>query len=156
MQRSGIKVNHQGRKITLWELEHKCQLVVRLKANKFYQELLCFLSFYINLLNLLNLQGLRGWLLTPGRFQTSSPWSRSLTNSDLKGGAYTRVCICLIVWSIVQSVGCNPTALKWVARFVAIRPPLDELLNLGCSVGWWFSVICSFSLLLVRSLTISS
>ena len=36
--------------------KRRCQLVVRLKANVCYQELLCFLSFYINLLKLLNLQ----------------------------------------------------------------------------------------------------
>ena len=70
-------------------LKRKCQLVVRLKADKCYQELLCSLSSYINLLNLLNLQGLHSWLLAPGRFQTSSPWSKPLTNSDLKGGACT-------------------------------------------------------------------
>ena len=42
-------------------------VVVRLKANKYYQELLCFLSSYINLLNLLNLQGLRGRPLAGSR-----------------------------------------------------------------------------------------
>ena len=35
-----------------WRLKHKCQLVVRLKVNKYYQKLLCYLSFYINLLNI--------------------------------------------------------------------------------------------------------
>ena len=52
--------------------QRRCQLVVRLKANKCCQELLCSLSSYINFLNLLNLQGLRGRLQAPGRFQTSS------------------------------------------------------------------------------------
>ena len=33
-------------------VKRKCQLVVRLKANKCYQELLHFLSSYINLLNI--------------------------------------------------------------------------------------------------------
>ena len=63
------------------QVKCRCQFVVRLKANKCYQELLCFLSSYINLLDLLNLQGLRHWFLTSGRFHTSSPWSRPLTNS---------------------------------------------------------------------------
>ena len=36
---------------TLW-VKRKCQLVVRLKANKSYQELFCSLSSYINLLNI--------------------------------------------------------------------------------------------------------
>ena len=40
-------------------VKHRCQLVIRRKANKCYPELLCYLSSYINLLNLLNLQGLR-------------------------------------------------------------------------------------------------
>ena len=39
---------------TLW-VKHRCQLVVRLKTNKYYQELLCLLSSYINFLNLINL-----------------------------------------------------------------------------------------------------
>ena len=108
VQRSRVKVNDQRRKITFWEFERRCQLVVRLKANKYYQELLCFLSSYINLLNLLNLQGLHGQLLARGRFQTFSSWSRPLTNSNLKEGAYTRARICPIVWSI----GHNPTALR--------------------------------------------
>ena len=33
-------------------VKRRCQLVIRLKANKCYQELLCFLSSYINLLNI--------------------------------------------------------------------------------------------------------
>ena len=36
VQKSRIKVNDQGGKITLWELERGCQLIVRLKANKYY------------------------------------------------------------------------------------------------------------------------
>ena len=39
----------------------RCQFVLKLKANKSYQELFYFLSSYINLLNLLKLQGLRGY-----------------------------------------------------------------------------------------------
>ena len=33
-------------------VKRRCQLVVRLKANKCYQELLCYLSSYINFLNI--------------------------------------------------------------------------------------------------------
>ena len=29
-------------------VKHRCQLVVRLKVNKYYQELLCYLFSYIN------------------------------------------------------------------------------------------------------------
>ena len=86
VQKSRAKMNEQERKITLQELECRYQLVVRLKANKCYQELFCSLSSYINLLNLLNLQGLRGRLQASGRFQTSSPWSRPQTS----GGTRTR------------------------------------------------------------------
>ena len=32
--------------------KHRCQLVVRLKANKYYQELLGYLPYYINFLNI--------------------------------------------------------------------------------------------------------
>ena len=131
MQKSRVKVNDQGRKITFWELERRYQLVVRLKVNKYYMELLCSLSSYINLLNLLNLYGLCSRLLAPGRFQTSSTWFRPLINSDLKGSACTRACIYPIVWS----VGHDPTALRRVACFVAIRPLLDKLLDLNCLVG---------------------
>ena len=116
MQKSRVKVNDQGRKITLRELEHRCQLVVRLKVNKCYQELLCSLSSYINPLNLLNLQGLRNQLQAPGRFQISSPWSRSLTNSDLKG-------VLVLVLVFVQSLG----------QLAAIPPLLDKLLALSQS-----------------------
>ena len=33
-------------------IKHKCQLVIRLKANKYYQELIYYLSLYINVLNI--------------------------------------------------------------------------------------------------------
>ena len=127
---------------TLW-VKCRCQLVVSLKANKYYQELLCSLSSYINFLNLLNLQVLHGWLLAPGRFQTSSLWSRHLTNSDLKEDAYTCAHVRSIVWSIVQSADCDPTALRWDVCFFVIWLLLDELLDLGRSVGQWFLVVCS-------------
>ena len=100
------------------------------------------LSSSINLLKLLNLQGLCGWLLALGQFQISSPWSRSLTNSDFKGGACTYACIWPIIWSIIRSVGHDQIALKWVACFVTIRLLSDELLKLG----QWFLVICLYEL----------
>ena len=137
MQRSRVKLNNQGKKITFWELKRRCQLVIRLKANKYYQELLYSLSSYINLLNLLNLQGLRNWLLVLSQFQNSSPWSRPPTNSDLKGGIYN-LCLystnCLVSWlrSDHSQMSCllcrNLTVLGWVAWPWS----LGRLMVLGC------------------------
>ena len=92
-------------------VKRRCQLIVRLKANKCYQELLCSLSSYINLLNLLNLQGLRGWLQASSRFQTSSLWSRSQT-SDLCRYSYSFSC--LFDQLFLGKVCRNPTTLGWV------------------------------------------
>ena len=125
----------------------RCQLVVRLKANKCYQGLIYYLSSYINLLNLLNLQSLCGRLLTPGQFQTSSPWSRPLT-----------VLVLILVFSqlFLGKVCRNPTALRWVVCFVAIQPLLDKLLVLGRlvsrsqSVDRWFNQTM-LSILLLQS-----
>ena len=115
--------------------KRRCQLIVRLKANKCYQEWLCFLSFYINLLNLLNLQVLYSRLLASGRFQTSSPWFRPLTNSKPLA---VLILVLLFGQSFLGKVCCNVTALKWVARFIAIRTHLDKSLDLG----QWFLVVC--------------
>ena len=38
--------------ITFLKAECSCQLVVKLNANKCFQKLLCYLSFYINFLNI--------------------------------------------------------------------------------------------------------
>ena len=141
MQKSYVKVKWLREKDNSSKVKYRCQLVVKLKANKCYQKLLYFLSSFINLLNLLYLQGLRSRLLTPGRFQNSSPWSKLLTNFNLKGGAYTCACVWPIIWSIVWSIGRDPTALKWIACFVAIQPLSDESLNLSCLVCQWFLVI---------------
>ena len=99
-------------------VKRRCQLVIRLKANKCYQELLCSLSSYINLLSLLNLQGLCGWLLAPGRFPTSSPWSKPLINSNLKG-------VLVLVLMFDQLFGQSS------GQLVAIRPFSDKLLVLS-------------------------
>ena len=75
--------------------QHRCQLVVRLKANKCYQKLFSFLSFYINLLNSFNLRAsaVSAWPL-PG----SKPLAPNLNlRSQTSGG--TR--IYSHVWSIV-------------------------------------------------------
>ena len=80
MQRSCVKVKWLREKNNSLKVKCRCQLVVRLKANKCYQELPCSLSFYINFLNFLNLQAFCSWLQTPGRFQTSSPQSIPLVN----------------------------------------------------------------------------
>ena len=37
---------------TFQESKYRCQLVVKLKTNKYNQKLLYYLSFYINLLNI--------------------------------------------------------------------------------------------------------
>ena len=142
MQKLRVKVKWLRIKNNSLRVICRCQLIVRLKANKYYQELLCFLSSYINLLNFLNLQDFCVQFLAPGRFQTSSPWSRPLTNSDLKGDAYTCACIQPIVWSIVWSVGRDLTAFKWVVCFVAIQSLSEQLLDLGRLVGQWFLVVC--------------
>ena len=52
-----------------FKVKCRCQLVVKLKANKYYQGLLCYLSFYIKLLNI----RLCSQLQAPGRFQTFNP-----------------------------------------------------------------------------------
>ena len=41
---------------TLWKSKRRCELVITLKANKYYLELLSSLTSYINLLNFLNLK----------------------------------------------------------------------------------------------------
>ena len=43
--------------LTLWG-KRRCQFVVRIKANKCFQEFLCYLSSYINLLNIRFFSGL--------------------------------------------------------------------------------------------------
>ena len=117
----------------------KCRyrLVVKLKANKCYQKLLCYLSSYINLLNI----KLCGWLQAPGRFQTFSPWSRTHI-----GSRPLAVLALVLVFgqSFLGKVCCDLIALRWVACFVAIRPHLVFggliVLNLsfGLSLNWLF------------------
>ena len=53
---------------TLW-VKRRCQLVVRLKANKCYQGLLCYLSSYINFLSI----RLCGQIQASSRFQIFCP-----------------------------------------------------------------------------------
>ena len=61
-------------------VKRRCQLVVRLKANKCYQKLLCYLSSYINLLNLLNLKAsaVGSWPLAGSRPLAPDPDLRPL------------------------------------------------------------------------------
>ena len=54
-------------------------------------------------------QGLRGRLLAPDRFQTSSPWSRSQT-SDL--WRYLYLFLCLVNRSLVKSIAIRPLSDK--------------------------------------------
>ena len=78
------------------QVKRRCQFVVRLKPNKCYQGLLCYLSSYINLLNI----RLCGWLQAPGRFQTFSPWSRTLADSGPCLILEVIVIVLVFVWSI--------------------------------------------------------
>ena len=56
-----------------FRVKHRCQMVVKLKANKCYLRLLCYLFSYINFFNIT----LCGPLKAFGRFQTFSPWFRT-------------------------------------------------------------------------------
>ena len=72
-------------------VKNRCQLIARLKANKYYQKFFCYLSFYINLLNI----RLCGWLQAPSRFQTFSFWFRtSIKIISNTGTDYT----CSYIW----------------------------------------------------------
>ena len=128
VQKSRVKVNDQGKRITLWELERRCQLVIRLKANKCYQELLCYLSSYINLLNLLNLKAsaVGSWPLAGSRPLAPDPdlWPT------------------LNLWRCLYLLSCLVNCS--LVRPVAIRPLSDELLALSQSdrarISCWTSV----------------
>ena len=100
-----------GGVVTIQTLQVKCrcQLVVRLKANKYYPELLNFLSSYINLLNLLNLKAsaVDSWPLAG-----SKPLALDL---DLKPLAIL-VFVLAFGQSFFSKVCHNPTALRWLAR----------------------------------------
>ena len=93
--------------------KRRCQLVVRVKANKCYQKLLCYLSSYINLLKI----RLCGRLKAFGQVQAFSPWSRTHT-----GSRPLAVLILDLVFGqlFLGKVYRNPTAFKWIAYFVAI------------------------------------
>ena len=120
-----------------FRVKRRCQLLVRLKANKCYQGLLCYLSSYINFLNIrlcIRLQG-------PGRFQTFSLWSRTHTGSQ----PLAVLVLVLIFGQLSLSKICrDPTALRWVVCFIAIQPLSDKSLDFGCSIRQWFSVVCLF------------
>ena len=91
-------------------VKRKYQLVVKLKANKYYPKLLSFLSSYINLLNLLNLKAcaVGFWPLTN---------SRSLAlNPDLRPLAVP-VLILAFGQLFLSKVCRNSILLRWVATF---------------------------------------
>ena len=46
--------------------------------------------------------------------------------------------------SFFGKVSRDPTTLRWVAHFVAIRLLLDKWLIFNCLVGWWLLVVRSF------------
>ena len=135
---------------TFW-VKCRCQLVVKLKANKYYQELLCFLSSYINLLNLLNLQGLRGRLQAPGRFQTSSSWSRSQT-SDLWQYSYSFSY--LVNRSLVRFVATWPLSDELLALLRSDRARISRSSSVARSVnGSWLSIYSAFGCSIVLGLS---
>ena len=52
MQSSRVKIKWLKEKSNFLRVKRRCQLIVRLKANKSYHKLLCYLSSYINFLNI--------------------------------------------------------------------------------------------------------
>ena len=126
---------------TFWA-KCRCQLVVKLKANKYYPELLSFLSSYVNLQDL-KASPVGSWPLAGSKPLAPDPDLRPLA-------------ILVLVFAFGQlfldKVCCNPTDFRWVNCFVTIRPHLayDCLIVLGLSFGlllnWLFLTlfICDF------------
>ena len=102
----------------------RCQLVVKLKANKCYQRLLCYLSSYINLLNI----RLCGRLQAPGRFQTFSPWSRTLADF----GPCLILEVIVIVLVFVWSIGRHHS---WLCRTIVLDRSVDCLVKRPIAFG---------------------
>ena len=93
---------------TLW-VKRRCQLVIRLKANKYYPELLSSLSSYINLLNFLNFKAsaVSFWLLIGSKPLAPDPNLRPLA---------VLVLVLAFGQLFLGKVCRDPTALGWVAR----------------------------------------
>ena len=90
-------------------IQRRCQLVIRLKVNKYYQKLLNSLSFYINLLNFLNLKA-----------SAVGFWPLAGSKSLAPDSGLRFLAIVVLVFAFSQSflgkVCRNPTALWWVAQ----------------------------------------
>ena len=80
-------------------VKYRCQLVVRLKANNCYQELLCYLSSYINSLNIRLCSRLQAF----SRFQIFSLWSRTHNSFS----PYPTLLVIIILLAFFQSIVCN-------------------------------------------------
>ena len=104
-------------------IKHKCWLVVKLKANKNYLELLCYLSFYIHLLSIIT-----SWLFqTHTQFQVFSAWSRLLTSSKL-------LMVIVVIHVISQSF--DQLFISWLN---AIRPLLGNIFLIKSMLKWYYS-----------------
>ena len=111
------------------KVKRKCLMVIRLKANKCYQELLCYLSSYINFLNI----RLCGWLQALGRFQTFSPWSKT----------HPTMAVIIIVLGFVWSIICHYSRLCQTVVFnCLVRRPIvfgltKPMVSVVYSLGLW-------------------
>ena len=86
----------------LW-VKHRCQLVVRLKANKCYQDLLRYLSSYINLLNIRLCLGF--WPLHKCYWQYNHPQVCFDCIADYIALIADLIFDCIaLVWSIVRII----------------------------------------------------
>ena len=153
----------------------RCQLVVRLKANKYYQEMFCYLSSTSTSW----VSGLLDRLLVPDRFQTFNPWSRPLANSGLYSMLEVIVIVFVFVWSIICHhsrlcrtvvhdclVDClvrHPIAFGLTKPLVSVVDSLglchsivlglaEQMFSIGCLIV----LSLSFGLLLNRSQSIGS
>ena len=118
-------------------VKRRCQLIIRLKANKCYQELLCYLSYYINFLNI----KLCVWLQAPSRFHTFSTWFRTYTSSKLYLTLTVVIIVLMLIWLIVLSFAKQLFLIVCLVDCLVIRPiafgftkPLTLLVD---SLGFW-------------------
>ena len=105
------------------------------KSLQILSGLLCSLFSYINLLNLLNLQAFRSWLLAPSWFQTSSSWSRPLTNSRPYPIPSAILAMIVIIWSIVSWL---------VLAFAKVARLAEPLFSMTWSVSFDKSIVGMF------------
>ena len=127
------------------KVKRKCQLVVRLKANKYYHGLLCYLSSYINLLNI----RLCGRLQVPGQFQTFSPWSKTYTGSRPHPMLLVIVIVCMFIqtFAIILGFAKQLFSIVWLIFW------LDVQLHLASPSHWsWLFIYLIFVFCLITIL----